>query len=88
MAETCAFCGVSAAVPQKPKYYTASFVLGILSICIPMHSIIFGLILGVIGLSMAHICKRKSAIILNIIGIIWAIFIFILLMLLTYVSYK
>jgi len=59
--------------PQKPKYYSAGFVLGILSLCIPMH----GLILGIIGLPLAAIAKRKSAIILNCIGLILqAVFLF------------
>ena len=53
-------------MPVKPKYWTAGFVLGILSICIPFY----GFILGVIGLPLACISKRRSAIILNIIGLI------------------
>ena len=53
-------------MPQAPKFRTAGLVLGILSICIP----IYGFILGVIGLPLACISKRKSSIILNIIGIV------------------
>ena len=52
--------------PQKPKFYTASFVLGILSLCLGP----WGPILGIIGLPLACISKRKSAIIMNIIGIV------------------
>ena len=63
--------------PTK-KFYTAGFVLGILSICIPFY----GIILGIIGLCLSAVSKRKSAIILNIIGL--AFWILIILCLVAY----
>jgi len=51
----------------KPLFYNAGFVLGILSICLFFG---WGFILGLIGLPLACISKRKSAIILNIIGLV------------------
>nr|WP_122013435.1 hypothetical protein [Maliibacterium massiliense] len=60
----CVHCGVLVHEPP-PKYYKASFVLGILSVCIPLH----GFILGLIGLPLACISRRRSAIVLNIVGI-------------------
>ena len=72
----CVHCGVPmTATAFKPKYYKSSFVLGVLSLCIPMY----GTILGIIGLPLACICKRKSAIIMNIIGIVLWIFYFVIL---------
>jgi len=67
-AYVCLHCGglVNPVPPQRPKFYSAGFVLGILSLCIPMH----GLFLGIIGLPLACLAKRKSAIILNCIGIL------------------
>ena len=67
-AYVCLKCGgLLQDVPQaKPKFYTAGFVLGILSLCLGP----WGPILGLIGLPMACISKRKSAIIMNIIGIV------------------
>jgi len=63
---------VQQALPPKPKFYWAGYTLGVLSLTIPMH----GLILGIIGLPMACISKRKSSIIMNIIGIVvWGGFI-------------
>ena len=72
-AYVCIGCGVLVKKEEtRPKFYKAAFVLGILSLCIPMH----GFILGVIGLPMAIISKRKSAIVMNAIGIaIWLLFI-------------
>jgi len=64
-AYVCIHCGVLIDEP-KPRFYKAGFVLGILSLSIPFH----GLILGIIGLPMAIISKRKSSIIMNIIGIV------------------
>jgi len=61
--------------PMQPKYYTAGFVLGILALCIPFY----GFILGIIGLPLACISKRKSAIIMNSIGIAFWVLMFILL---------
>lgn len=75
-AVVCIHCGVLVQNPfSKPKYYKASFVLGILSLCIPYY----GIILGIIGLPLACICKRKSAIVMNIIGIVLWITIIVLL---------
>jgi len=50
---------------EKSKFYSVGFVLGILSLCIPMY----GLLLGIIGLPLAFISKRKSSVILNSVGI-------------------
>lgn len=74
----CLHCGASVqAVRQRRKFYSAGFVLGILSLCIP----IYGLILGIIGLPLACISKRKSAIILNIIGVaVYLVFILFLIL--------
>ena len=70
-ASGCENCGVLTAEPKR-KFYKAGFVLGILSLCLPM----WGLILGIIGLPMAIISKRKSAIIMNSIGIVaWVLII-------------
>ena len=63
-------------MPSGPKYRTAGFVLGILSICIPFY----GFILGVIGLPLACISRRKSSIVLNIIGIVVSILFFVLML--------
>ena len=52
--------------PSKRPYHKAGHVLGILSLCIPPA----GTILGLIGLPMAIISKRKSSIIMCSIGII------------------
>jgi len=74
-AYVCVNCGVR--VDPKallPKYHKSSFVLGILSICIPGY----GFILGIIGLCLACVAKRKSAIIMNIIGIVLSVSILIL----------
>jgi len=78
----CGHCGAVSNTEQvifvqrvKPQFYTAGFVLGILSICLA-H---VGVILGVIGLPLACISKRKSAIILNIIGLVWGISIWVFL---------
>ena len=66
-AQVCLSCGVLLYnMPIRPKFYSSGFVLGILSLCIPMH----GLFLGVIGLPMACISKRKSSIIMNSVGIV------------------
>ena len=71
----CVYCGAPMSnLAFKPKYYKASFVLGILSLCLPGY----GIILGIIGLPLACICKRKSAITMNIIGIVFWIFFFII----------
>lgn len=70
----CGNCGMYFVMrPMRPRFYTAGFVLGILSLCIPYY----GVILGIIGLPMAIISKRRSSIIMNILGItIWvAIFV-------------
>ena len=67
IAYVCVHCGVlTHAEKPKRKFYKAGFVLGVLSLCIPFH----GLILGIIGLPMAAISKRRSSIIMNIIGIV------------------
>ena len=66
-------------MPSGPKYRTAGFVLGILSICIPFY----GFILGVIGLPLACISKRKSSIILNIIGLTLSILFVVLIIVLS-----
>ena len=72
----CVHCGVlTNEERKKPKYYTAGFVLGILSICIPFY----GFILGVIGLCLSSISKRKSAIIMNVIGIVLSVGIVVLI---------
>ena len=66
-AHVCMFCDVlTNGEPPRRKFYKAGFVLGILSLCIPMQ----GLILGIIGLPMAIVSKRKSSIIMNSIGIV------------------
>jgi len=52
--------------PKLPLFYKASFVLGILSICLGP----WGPIIGLVGLPMAFISKRKSSIIMCIIGIV------------------
>jgi len=67
-AYVCLHCGglVNPVPPQRPKFYSAGFVLGILSVCI----IPWGIFLGIIGLPLACLAKRKSAIILNSIGIV------------------
>jgi len=71
----CVYCGVLVNEQiKKTKFYTAGFVLGILSVCLPGN----GFVLGVIGLCLSCISKRKSAIILNIIGIIISVGIIIL----------
>jgi hypothetical protein len=66
-APICIYCGMLVG-EEKPnrKFYTAGFVLGILSLCIP----VYGTILGIIGLPMACISKRTSSIIMNCIGIV------------------
>jgi len=67
-APQCMYCGMLAFIPLHRKFYRAGFVLGILSLCIPMY----GIILGIIGLPLACISKRVSSIIMNSIGIfIW-----------------
>lgn len=65
----CAGCGtpVNREKP-KGKFYTAGFVLGILSF-LPMC----GIGIGLIGFPLACISKRKSSIILNGLGIITTI---------------
>ena len=71
----CVHCGVMvSALQQKPKFYTGGFVLGILSMCLPWY----GLILGIIGLPLACISKRKASIIMNSIGIAMWVLIFAL----------
>ena len=67
----CVNCGVMVSeFPQKPKYYAAGFVLGILSLTMPFY----GFILGIIGLPLACISKRKASIAMNCIGIVlWLI---------------
>ena len=62
--------------PAKPKFYTAGFVLGILSVCLIAG---WGVILALIGLPLACISKRKSAIILNTIGLAVGIAVWVLL---------
>ena len=66
-------------LPQQaatPKFHTAGFVLGILSICIPWY----GFIIGLVGLPLACISKRKASIVLNIIGLsLWVLLVFVLL---------
>lgn len=61
----CLQCGCPVFVPP-PKYYRSSFVLGVLSLCLPLY----GTILGIIGLPLACICRRKSAIVMNSIGVV------------------
>ena len=77
----CVNCGALVnEVKPKPKFYKAGFVLGILSLSIPYY----GLILGIIGLPMAISSKRKSSIIMNILGIIlWLAIIIILIIVAT-----
>jgi hypothetical protein len=67
-ADVCLHCGtfVCGQKTQHSNFYSAGFVLGILSLCIPG----WGIILGIIGLPLACISKRKSAIIMNCIGIV------------------
>ena len=76
-AYVCILCGdlINPLPPQKPKFYNAGFVLGILSLCIPFY----GFILGVIGLPLACISKRKSSIIMNSIGIALSVLFFVLM---------
>ena len=90
-AVVCVYCGVMvSALPRTPKFYTGGFILGILSICIPFY----GFILGVIGLPLACISKRKSSIIMNSIGIaLWVLLFILYIVLLTFlisqeVNYK
>jgi len=65
----CPYCGVLVnPTPPRRKFYTGGFVLGILSICLPFY----GIILGIIGLPLACVSRRTSAIVLNSIGLfIW-----------------
>ena len=78
-ANICVNCGVLTNEDKpKRKFYKAGFVLGILSLCIP----ICGLILGVIGLPMAIISKRKSSIITNSIGIVARVTLILMILLL------
>ena len=81
-AYVCLSCGalINASQQQKPKFYSAGFVLGILSLCIPFY----GFILGVIGLPLACISKRKSSIIMNCIGIVLAIAVYVLIITATF----
>ena len=83
-ADFCLQCGAIASMekivlvqPVKPPYYTAGFVLGILSICL----FGWGTILGLIGLPLACISKRRSAIVLNIIGLTLQLLIWLFLIL-------
>ena len=67
-AYVCPYCGALAnpwQPPPKPKFYQAGFVLGILSLCIPFY----GFILGIIGLPLACVSRRTSAIVLNSISV-------------------
>lgn len=80
-AYVCIHCGALVQeVKPAPKFYKAGFVLGILSLCIPYY----GFILGLIGLPLSCISKRKSAIIMNIIGIVLWILVFVLVINLLY----
>jgi len=60
--------------PAQPKFYTAGFVLGILSLCVPFY----GFILGIIGLVFGCLSKRRSSIIMSSIGIGVSVIIFVL----------
>jgi predicted nucleic acid-binding Zn ribbon protein len=64
--------------PLLPKFYKAGFVLGILSMCIP----VYGIIIGIVGLPLACISKRQSSIAMNIIGIILWVFIIVMIVVL------
>jgi len=84
LAQGSAFCGHCGAVAQteqvvfvqtqrsKPQFHSAGFVLGLLSICL-LWTWGAGIILGIIGLPLACISKRKSSIILSAIGIVLGI---------------
>jgi len=93
----CVKCGV--AVPGRyiqqmpvsyfPKYYKSCFVIGIIAVSVPFY----GFIMGIIGLPLSIIAKRRSAIVMNSIGItVWLIFFIILIIVVadynsTYVPY-
>ena len=65
------------AAPKKPRFHTASLVMGILSLCffcLPGY----GATLALIGLPMACISKRQSSIILNIIGLFIGIVVYVI----------
>ncbi|MBS5644733.1 MAG: zinc ribbon domain-containing protein [Clostridiales bacterium] len=73
----CPRCGAwTASGHRRPKYFKASFVLGILSLCLPS----IGMIFGAVGLPLAHRAKRRSAVVMNAIGIALWIGLFVLVL--------
>lgn len=79
-AHFCVNCGALVnEMKIQPKFYKAGFVLGILSLCIPYY----GVILGIIGLIFGIISKRRSSIIMSIIGIVFWLAITVLLIVFT-----
>ena len=66
--------------PEDRQFYKAGFVLGVLSLAIP----IYGFILGIIGIPLACVSRRVSSIVMNCISV--CAYIILIIVLLTTVA--